>query len=412
MNLGRVQHGHATNIELNLLIKEFELFHTPAREGYVTMPVNGHYETWPLNSTEFNKLLARQYSELTGAMLSKTRLQNDIRMLEGAAILNGPAHDVHLRVAEYDGRIYVDLANDQWEVVEITSHGYEVVTNPPVKFRRAPSMNSLPSPERGGSIDEWRPFVNIGSGTDWKLLVAFVVNAFCPRGSYPILVLQGDYCTGKSTLTKMIRALTDPNEAPARPFPRNEEDLFVSAHHGWVLAFDNLSKLARRESDALCRLANGTGFATRKRYTNATESLLAPARSVIVNSIAEVVTQADLLDRAIVLHLPTLDRTQRRDEQRLWQDFDAVRPRILGALFDAVSMALRDYDRVRIPTLPRMADFVRWACASAPACGWCPQAFLRAYEPEQVTSDRLLDASPVVQSVLDLRSNQNGSLYW
>ena len=403
------QDQHSHDIVLNSLLSNFELFYTRTQESYATIMINGHQETWALKSAEFQHLLSYHYFQQTGAIPSETRLKKATRTLEGKALFGEPStqRNVHLRIAEYNDCIYLDLANDQWEAIEVSSDGWRIISNPPVKFRRVPSMASLPHPTQGGDINLLRRFINMGSDKNWHLLVAFLVNTFRPCGPYPVLVIQGQYGAAKSTLTKMIRALTDPNEAPIRPFPRNEEDLFVSAHHGWVLGFDNLSKLSRRESDSLCRLACGTGFATRKRYTNTKESLLSAARSVIVNSIEEVVTHADLLDRSIILHLPTISSTQRRNEKQLWQDFDEVRPLILGALLDAVSIALRDHDRMNLPSLPRMADFARWACAAAPACGWRPEAFLRAYHPEQTTFDRFIELSPVERAALDLALNQN-----
>ena len=104
---------------------------------------------------------------------------------------------------------------------------------------------------------------------------------------------------------------------------------------------------------------------------------------MVVNSLTEVVTHADLLDRAIVLRLPALSRAERRDERQLWCEFDIVKPRIFGGLLDAVSLALRDHDRLIAVELPRMADVAKWACAAAPACGWSREAFLRAYAPSR-----------------------------
>jgi len=46
-----------------------------------------------------------------------------------------------------------------------------------------------------------------------------------------------------------------------------------------------------------------------------------------------------------------------------------ARPRILGALCDAVSAALRNVDKMRIERSPRMADFVKWIAAAEPGLG-------------------------------------------
>jgi hypothetical protein len=45
--------------------------------------------------------------------------------------------------------------------VKITREGWEVVDDPPVRFRRPAGMLPLPVPVRGGSLEEvWR-FVNV-----------------------------------------------------------------------------------------------------------------------------------------------------------------------------------------------------------------------------------------------------------
>src|SRR5215470_18068125 len=101
---------HSKDIALHALIDGFELFHTPAREAYATVPVNGHQETWPLKSAEVRHVLAERYYTQTGIMPGVTSCTNLVRRLEGKALFEGPTHPVHLRVAEHDGCLYVDLA--------------------------------------------------------------------------------------------------------------------------------------------------------------------------------------------------------------------------------------------------------------------------------------------------------------
>jgi len=84
-------------------------------------------------------------------------------------------------------------------------------------------------------------------------------------------------------LSKMLRALVDPNVAPVRSLPREERDLFIAASNGPVLAFDNLSALVPWLSDALCRLASGGSFAVRQLTPE--EVLFDAARPVILNGI-------------------------------------------------------------------------------------------------------------------------------
>jgi hypothetical protein len=84
---------------------------------------------------------------------------------------------------------------------------------------------------------------------------------------------------------------------------------------------------------------------------------------IILNGIEDVVSRPDLADRARFRMLPYLSEVRRQPEQQLWQDFELVRPRLLGALLDALSHGLRALPQVRPDRLPRMADFALWAAA-------------------------------------------------
>ena len=53
-------------------------------------------------------------------------------------------------------------------------------------------MLSLPTPERGGSIEEFRPFLNLRTDDDFVLIVSWLLGALRARGPYPVLNLYGE----------------------------------------------------------------------------------------------------------------------------------------------------------------------------------------------------------------------------
>ena len=114
---------------------------------------------------------------------------------------------------------------------------------------------------------------------------------------------------------------------------------------------------------ALCRLATGGGFAVRQLYTDQDEVLFDAARPVSLNGIEDIVERPDLADRAVFLTLEPIPEERRRPEAEIRAAFEAERPRILGALLDAVVEGLKNLPETRLPKLPRMADFALWATA-------------------------------------------------
>jgi hypothetical protein len=405
--LGR---GHSQATLLVDLASDVELFHTSDRSAYATIPVEGHREHWSLKSKHFHRFLARRFYEQMRAAPHKQAIDDALGVLEGHAQYEGTEHQVFIRVAGYGGNIYLDLADAQWETVEMTPDGWRLLQDPPVRFRRPHGTAPLPHPIPGGTIDELRQFVNLDCDEQWILLVAWLVNALRPQGPYPIAALHGEQGSAKSTTTRLVHALIDPNNVPLRAGPKSEHDLMIAATNSWCLAFDNLSSLSPWLSDALCRLATGGGFSTRQLYSDNDEVLFEATRPVLLNGIEELTLRSDLLDRSILLALPTIAPGKRKDEAQFWHEFEIARPRILGALLDAVCTALGGLSDVALPQLPRMADFAKWSCAAAPACSWSLEtdqgvltgadAFMHAYTRNQaIGHDLALEASEVAQAV-------------
>jgi len=385
---------------------EWDLWHTPAKEGYATIPIDGHQETWAVRSQTFKRYLAMRFFDEEGKAMNSDALSAAINLIEAKALFEGETHPVHVRVAECDGNIYVDLCNESWQVVEITPQGWQIIDETPVRFRRSRAMLPLPAPASGGTVDHLRPFLNVDDDT-WRLVVAWLVSTLRPRGPYPALALFAEQGSGKSTTGRLLRALVDPNAAPLRAEPHDGRDLMIAANNSWCLAYDNLSHVPPWLSDALCRLSTGGGFATRELYTDQDEVIFDSQRPVLLTSIEEVATRSDLLDRCLIVWLPAIPEEHRRPEAELYAAFEKARPLILGALLDAAVTALRELPTIKLPSLPRMADFALWATAAETAFGWDRGTFLTAYQGNRQSANEVaLEASSVARPLLDLLDEQ------
>jgi hypothetical protein len=381
-----------------------ELFHTPGADGvpYATIVVDGHLETWPLHARLFRHYLERRVYRATGRMPSAHAIRAALGVLTGEALFGGLERPVFTRVAAHGDAIYLDLGDPAWRAVEITRRGWRVVARPPVKFRRARGMLALPSPIPGGSLHALRSFVNVADNGDYRLLITWLLAALRPRGPYPLLVVHGEQGAAKSTTARVLRQLCDPNTAPLRAAPRELRDLMIAATNGWVVCFDNLDHLVPWISNALCRLSTGGGFSTRRHYSDDGEVLFDATRPIVVNGIEELATRGDLLDRAIILHLPTIAEPQRRAEAAFWEDFECVRPGLLGGLLDALVEALAVLPTVTLPGLPRMADFARFGVAVERAVDWPPGTFLATYGANrEAAHDLTLEASLLAGPIRD-----------
>jgi hypothetical protein len=382
------------------------LFHASDGTGFADLIIDGHRETWPLRSKRFQAWLRQQYYERTWDAPSPAALNAALNVLEAQAQFDGPQHQVTVRLAEHDGLIYLDLADEFWRCIEIGPNGWRIADDPPVRFRRSAGMQPLPLPARGGSIESLAPFLNLASENDFVLVVAWLLGALRAGGPYPVLAITGEQGSAKTVLSRFLRALIDPSVAPVRALPRDERELFIAASNGHVLAFDNLSGLPAWLSDTLCRLTSGGAFSTRRLFTDQDEILFTAARPVILNGIEDIITRPDLSDRAILLTLAPIAERRRRSENTLWREFELGRPQILGALLDAAVHGLQMLPQVRLKRLPRMADFALWATA-------CESAFRRvgafesAYSKNRCEAiENIVDADPVAARVREIMADR------
>lgn len=376
-----------------------QFFHTPMGDSYIRIQINGHPEHHRLPSKTGREYLTRLYFRKTGKAPNATSLQDAMATLSGIAKFDGDEHAVHVRVAGDDQQIYLHLGDGLWRTVEISSAGWRIITDPPVRFRRPRGMLPLPVPVTGGSLNELRTFVNV-TDEDFPLVAAWAIAALRPRGPYTVLDLIAEQGAGKSTTARVMRRLVDPHESELRRPPRSTEDVMIAAANSYIVTIDNVSHLPDWLSDDLATLSTGGGLSKRELYSDSDECILTAQRPIVLNGIGHVIHRADLLDRAIVLTLPAMPDDRRQPEADFWRGFEQARPRILGALLDCVTMALRNHATTTLKSLPRMADFAVWNVAAEPACPWSAGRFMEGYLANRHGAVEVgLDGDPVVDVV-------------
>jgi hypothetical protein len=385
------------------LAADARLFHTPEGDPYAQVSVSTHSEIWSLRSKGFRRWLTGRFYRAFSKPPGNQALQDAIGVLEARAHFDSPESALYVRIGEHQDRIYIDLGDELHRAVEIGVEGWRVISNPPVRFRRAKGIRALPEPVMGGTITMLRQFLNLGGDTNWILCLAWLIAAYRPKGPYPMLLLQGEQGSAKSTTAKLLRRLIDPSVSPVRTPPRDDRDLLIAAANSWVISYDNLSGIPPWLSDALCRLATGGGFSTRELYTDSDEIFFDAMRPVILNGIDHLAERADLADRALILNLPPIEEHNRKDEAQLYAEFERDLPKILGALFTAVSRALANLPRTHLEKKPRMADFALWATAAEQGLGFDSGTFIGAYSGNREEAvQETLEADPVGAAIIAL----------
>lgn len=408
-----------------------EYWHTPEMEAYATVKVEaGHRESYLLTSRRYKLWLKREWYLREKARLEEDGMKDEdvtvfldrsipdvVSHFESLALFEGAEREVYVRVAGRDGRVYVDLCDPSWRVVEISLDGWRVISADaaPVRFIRSRGMLPLPEPapdEAEGALERLRSLLNIADGPSgersWRLILAWLVQALMPTGPYPVLTLLGPQGSAKSTTQRILRGLVDPSSVTLRGVPRDEHNVFIDAKSSWAISLDNMDTLPAWLANVLCRLATGGGFSVRQLYTDNEQVLFDSMRPVLLNGIADVINRPDLLDRALIINLTSVEGRV-KPEKILGAEVEAAKPGILAAFFDAIATGLGEVDGVKLERLPRMADFARWGIATEKALGGKEGAFMAAYEGSQAEAiEAALEAYPMSEHLVEFALSFQG----
>jgi putative DNA primase/helicase len=383
-----------TDEVLEAIRPEIQLYRTPEKDVFVAYQSDWGHEVVGTKSLRFRQWLTTWVLHRFGVVVNKHACMEVAHALDSLAMFDTSLEERHVytRVGWHEGSktLYINLANDRQQVVRIRAGEEPTVVEQgdvPLVFHHADKALYLPLPQapaEGETLDAVMQSIlpPKTSRQQQVLLTAWLLGALHRTGPYPILALGGEPGSAKSFTCRLLRRVVDPAKPELIGGVTDMRNLAVAARHNYVLGFDNQSHLDKKQSDCLCRLATGSGIARRSLYTDEDLHAMDVKRPVLLNGIGELVTEADLLDRSIQLHLARLEDSDRKAETELWERFNAHLPVLLWYLYRAVAEALGQMGKVKLPEdcRPRMVDFACFVVGAESALGWEPGTFLKAYE--------------------------------
>ena len=332
------------------------LCHTADKKAVAIIDSPTGRQVWFVQGEGFTSWLRSEYFSQTASGVSDAALASALGTIQAIGVHSGDEIEVHLRYAKQGSSYVVDLCDDRWRAVKISSTGWEILDTSPVFFTRNDNMRPLPVPEPAGDVSLLWNYANV-SEDQRPLALAVLLDSMRPDTAFPVLEIAGEQGSAKSSTQKYFRDLVDPNKVPLRGYPKTVEDIYIAAANSWVVSYENLSRLPNPVQDALCTLSTGGGTATRKHYSNGEEYVLEAKRPVMLNGIVGVVTRPDLIERTVRLDAPRISQDQRRDELDLAAGWATDRGKILGGLFDLFVGALKLLPEVNVIKKQRMADY-------------------------------------------------------
>lgn len=346
---------------------------------YAEYPLhNGAFAFEPIDSRTFHAFLGVMYRDASGDNLLPDYTK--LLAIESQNLIYFQANNgvrINRRVAGsiIKGKIAYFLADSEWTIMAISPNGWKAAKSKKLKFLRDRFDEAQLMPVSGGDLlSLLRQYVNMDHDS-FVLFVVYVVQAYSRYSSHFAAILSSAKGTGKTTLSKVMRALIDPSKTGATLMPSNEGDLKNLLGNSYMVSFDNTAALSTRFSNILCAAITGSKEAKRKLYTDCDQIILNLHNLVVLNGIDIVPFKSDLAERSLLFELQPIGKEQRKTDNAFWNDFNKDRPAILGAIFDTLSRAMQLMSSVQHTGLHRMADANLEMVAIAMALGFSQPVF-------------------------------------
>ncbi|WP_068379674.1 toprim domain-containing protein [Rhodococcus sp. EPR-157] len=346
---------------VELAMSRYMLGVTPEGDPYAIPKSGGHVaRSLRGGKAGLRAELSREYFRTFEKAAPQQALADALLVLEGESAESEP-QATHLRVAELDDQVYLDMGDVAESVIRIDRTGRWEHGNldVPVLFRRTVLTGPYPEPSRDGDLEPLWSTLNVAESDRPLLLAAMVAALIAPDVPHPVLALAGEQGTAKTTTTKTIVSLTDPSSVPVRKPPRDMDSWVTAAAGSWVVGIDNISTIGDWFSDSLCRAATGEGDVKRALYTDSGLSVVAFRRVIVVNGIDWGAMRGDLAERSLIVTLERIPAQHRRSEADLAAAWAEVYPTIPGGLLDLAAQVYSILPTVVLAESPRMADFAR-----------------------------------------------------
>lgn len=396
------------------LHQKIRLIRNHAGKAYAIIQEGGNPYALAIRSKKLNAIIS-ELARRDGNNLNRKDLVEINDLLEGYVEQYGETAEVWLRVASIEGGIEIDLGDDAHTRVRITPGEVKIVeSGSDVIFCRTATTKPMAMPGLIGDRKLLNKYLNM-SAQEIVLLTAWISYTLAhPKvasSKYPILVLQGNEGSGKSSLCKnVLIRIIDPSELGVQVFPNNAKDLAIAGQNAHVLCFDNLRSFKTNMADMLCIAATGGTITTRQLYTDADQEAIRLHVALILNGIHSFIDTPDLSQRCLPIHLIALDNANRKSENDLVSELEADLPAIMCYLFNLIASIFKHLPNVEITDPERMIDFVAWLAAMEKEDDAPPGAYQGLYSEtlKQGQLDTLMD-NPLAAAIIEFMDDFHGN---
>jgi hypothetical protein len=381
---------------------------------YCSLP-NDTIQIYPIKSSSVRMWLVGKAMEKEGRAISNSLMENIVSIFQGVCQMG---EETPTELAKRFGAsgsgssmcLHINMG-DRMNAVRVDKDGVAIVKEAPVKFSQSKLQmpQLLPNLEADISdIERVLKYTNFKTIHDEILFLTYLVGCMFPRYKRPMIILGGEFGSGKTTHLQIAKTLIDPS-FNGQYHPRDGglllssdaesvEGLIQHAQWAATLFLDNLSHLRIPVSDLLCSFITGGGTSVRALYTNNEQFPMIANPLVGINGITLVADRPDLLSRSIIFEV--VKPKSYRTDGELWGEFNIDRPYILGAMYQLASMAIGVMDESKFEDVTRLGEYDTICRVVAGFMGYTDAQYMEAIaESDRRRKQGATEGSVVAQSI-------------
>jgi hypothetical protein len=343
-------------------------------QPFLYLKAGDHRLPMALDSREFGIWAAKTAMAKYGTPLArKTIREADLSLMavgEETMAQKGLDLRVHMapRVNMIAGSLWYDLGTEDMVGVEV--NGQEVAIRPlPLGLVRHPTDLPQVAPDLDADpLEVWRlmdfmPGVQL---EDFLFLMSWTVASFLPYWEadggarislpHPLAGFIGPKGSTKTITARFLQKLLDPDAQEGQNMPDTPRDMGIVLHN------NHITRVQEWQSNALCGGATGGSNTNRKLRTDSEVVIHDYNARAMFTSVIKPEFESDAADRILYFYTRALPPHQKKPEALLFQEFDEVKPRIMGAIFKTLQKVMETYPEVLQESKSwtnqvRMADF-------------------------------------------------------
>lgn len=401
----------------NLAVNHIEVYKDQYNEAYALFNTNGHNSIlYFSNRDEFRRAIIKLYTDKYQSTIRTTDVNTALEALIAQSEACNEICEVATRIYQISGVIYYDLFNDN-KIVRCDKNGVSIIEENELQdmlFLRNNFQIQQCSPNLKVPPENLLGILSTHFNIAEDHLLLFAVSlcsTFIPNINHPILIIEGEKGSGKSTMCRNLLNIINPTKKELLVMPKDLSNLVTVLSNNYVACFDNIGSLNTEISNILCLATTGGTLSKRRLYTDNSEVSINIRRIVVLNGLSMQISQSDLMDRAIMLYLDRISEEKRRTELNLNARFEEDLPDLLGSIFNTVSKALSFYNKTKFKKLPRMADFCAYGyCLAESIEKGLGEKFVADYSNNiRFATESIVGDNPVLECIKNISDNEG---YW